>query len=777
MIAISALLALTLVQAQEGSGVTSLAGRVVRIDYPTAPIAQLPGDVKGWAGFKYADAGSRDWPNVFLTPGDWKPIGDKVAALGAAPAPVIWRTKVLIVTQADVLTPDADGLFRQDRSQLDQTQLNALLTALARFAGWVKAETNGQISLSLDVSIDTEVARRSAGDFQYDFLKEYAEPRFNGGKYEADDKVYRGPYNSAFVIHPGLVRSWMTTRINETPISSISFYKDWTGADGSAATGLEPLLMEGLLDQIAMRRTTLGMALPSQSIGSLADGTRSLRGLMEPDDYADYAALEDLPVEHLARLLKRPVDSSASAWDSTTPAYRLAPYAPTVTLSTETDPEKGSVLKYSEKAPIRVGGFVLPNGKVDLGQTPWLKFWAKSTGRDRLSVFTTDGKKDSEFALGGFVPDGKWHEVSVDLSKVAKPTAIYLAPPDAVNHREKLAPGLVEYEFADFRFEAQGQAGAVVEDEEFKRAASAVGMTAAELVKDSSDVVRLNGLLKHEAAYAATDEAALIELAHDANMRVVAAAISQLGKLGTPTAKKEILRLVTASPFEGTKQAASLEVGKMGDGRMAGALSLAFASKNWQTRMAGAQAIAMLPGDEASVVLMTFLQETDPEIRVAVTKAANIANSVVVKRLLWSEVNDPSDSVRANSALRLIFSGQPKASAEGYKAVRDDSVGVRLAVLKGLFDKPDEAHRGALRIAVTDISPRVRAAALRAFGKLKDVNLDEIANTLEDKYPEVQIALIELAKAKNLTLPKNAVDGLRASIDPHVVEMAKELGS
>jgi hypothetical protein len=57
-----------------------------------------------------------------------------------------------------------------------------------------------------------------------------------------------------------------------------------------------------------------------------------------------------------------------------------------------------------------------------------------------------------------------------------------------------------------------------------------------------------------------------------------------------------------------------------------------------------------------------------------------------------------------------------------------------------------------------------------------EVKVEEVANTLEDKLPIVQLALLDLAKAKNLTLPANAVAALKASIDPRVVQGAKDLG-
>lgn len=771
---IPALLALTIFNAhasapsQQGYGTVTLAGRVVRLEFPTSPIRQLSDDVKNWDGFAYAPASNRTWPDVFPTPGDWAPIGSRFLAVNSS-APAVWRVKVIIATQTDLLSEYPDKLIRQDRSRLDADQVNAVLSSLARFTGWVKAETDGAVNASLDVSIDSEPMYFGEGGLD---LKDYLQARFNGGKFESEDKVYRGPYNAVFVIHPGLRYGTTSLEVNGTPCYSLPFYQLWFGGDDPAATNLEAALMINTVYQLEKQRARFGMPEASE-FPSLAMGMPSLKSVVESGDWADFASLDDLPFERLSALAKKTIGPGSIGSSEPAPVFRLAPVSPNVTLSIVSDSEKGSVLKYAEKSPVRVGGFALP--KADLSKGSALKFWAKSSSRDSLVLRASDGKQTSEYPLSGFIADGKWHQVIVQVPANAE--WMSLGPTEFKNRSERIEPGTIEYQFADFQLGNEAALTSNGPDAESVRAQQAATMTAEALKGDPSDLVKLNGLNRRTDAYGAKDEAALIELAHSANARIAEAAIKQLAKLGTPTAKAEIVRLIASSPFERVKQVAALEVGKMGDAKLAGAMSLLFASKNWQTRLAGAKGIAMLPGDEPAVILMTFLQEIDPQIRLAVTEGANTANPVVLKRLLWSAVNDPSDAVRAASCLRLIFSGKAREVAEGYKGIRDDSVWVRIAILKGLAAKPDEAHRGALRIAVVDLSPRVRAEALTAFGTLKEVSLDEISNTLEDKYPVVQRALIQLAKAKNLTLPKNALDNLKASIDPKVVEMAREVGN
>ena len=89
----------------------------------------------------------------------------------------------------------------------------------------------------------------------------------------------------------------------------------------------------------------------------------------------------------------------------------------------------------------------------------------------------------------------------------------------------------------------------------------------------------------------------------------------------------------------------------------------------------------------------------------------------------------------------------PGHSPEGYKGVRDDSRFARKVVVEYLIAHPSEENRNALRIAIADRSPQVRALALEGFAALeKGATADEIANVIDDPDPTVQLALIDFAK-------------------------------
>ena len=82
----------------------------------------------------------------------------------------------------------------------------------------------------------------------------------------------------------------------------------------------------------------------------------------------------------------------------------------------------------------------------------------------------------------------------------------------------------------------------------------------------------------------------------------------------------------------------------------------------------------------------------------------------------------------------------------------------------------------ALRMAVADKSAIVRAAALKAFAALEaTTTTEEIANVLDDQDPNVQLALIDLAKKKGVKLPPATLSAMSSSQDPRVSSAAKGL--
>ncbi len=772
MTLVSALAAFSTIALQGGT--LTLADKVVQVTYPSPNVRQIPDEVKNWDGFTGLSASQRAWPTPFHAPGDWSSIASKLADLGPASKDVaLWRTRIFIVTQTDSAAVGSDGLIRQRRQRLSPKQVDELLKALARVPGYARVATNGALNISLEVSVDNDpvafavnpaVTRGTTAVNQPNLAwkNDYALSRTNRGAYVAEDRIFRGPYKTVLVLD---------------------------------ATQLEPLLSQELdgdsftkyvADQVAMqallRWYELGVfRAPIVTAPSAGFHQPTLSGLF-PDKVWPILASDEVSFEALKELYDFAKETSPETQGGVEVPQRSASFSGNVTVSVENDPDRGPVLRYSENSPVRKGGFALPYQNIDSSKTPYLSFWVKTNSRDALAVRISDGSSKERFPLIKAIPsvsDGTWQQVVIDLRNQQPRTIqeLYIGPIEDDADRGQV--GEIAYFFDDFQLLAEGTPTPPKADQDSElnqRAQAAKNLSAAELLKDPSDFVKLNGLVLRETAYSASDEEALSQLTRSVNGRVAEEAVKRLAQLGTPTAVAEVQRLVSSSPFERVKQAAGVEIGKLGDAKAAGILSRLFASRSWHTRLAGAKSITLLPGDEAAVISMTFLQETDPQIRLALTRTANAQNSVVQKRFLWSAVNDPSDAVRAESAWRLITSGVENLAAEGYKLIRDDSVWVRQNLVNRMQADPKDEHRSALRIAVVDLSPFVRAQALQALAKQPgDVSTDEVSNTFTDKFPVVQLALIDLAKAKKLTLPSTALENLKSSIDPRVVERMKEI--
>jgi hypothetical protein len=146
--------------------------------------------------------------------------------------------------------------------------------------------------------------------------------------------------------------------------------------------------------------------------------------------------------------------------------------------------------------------------------------------------------------------------------------------------------------------------------------------------------------------------------------------------------------------------------------------------------------------------------DPDATVRHAIVTSPRPTSNLFARRLLWSAVNDPSERVREESYAALLDSQFTDLRDQAMSGVRDDSVFIRLSLLNRMTQNPQAHYRQALRMAIIDSSPHVRAATLRAFAAQPgDVVLGEIQNVLQDKHPKVVAALNDLANAKGLTLP------------------------
>ncbi len=290
---------------------------------------------------------------------------------------------------------------------------------------------------------------------------------------------------------------------------------------------------------------------------------------------------------------------------------------------------------------------------------------------------------------------------------------------------------------------------------QLREGASASEVEAAiRLMRDSKDLVRLSSIAAFTRVKSQQAEQPITDALRGIDHRVAEQAAAALAFQGTETAWAALHKTVEIGPYDPCREFAAREVASRKDPRSLGSLTAMLVARSWRARLAGAEAMGALPSEQAAMALMTYLQTSDPAVRLAAVRGANASIGLVCRRLLWTAVNDDSDAVRAASYLALLRSPVPSFVEEGAKGVRDDSKAVRLAILDSLRSSPMEAARGALRIAVTDLNPEVRAAALRAFAAMQGpVAPEEVSNTAADPDPRVRAAYRELAAAKGLRPP------------------------
>jgi HEAT repeat protein len=471
---------------------------------------------------------------------------------------------------------------------------------------------------------------------------------------------------------------------------------------------------------------------------------------------------------------------------------------------TISDPDSQPFVQAVETGPARRGGVeLMPEGqtrRLQKGTSLRLRFRSNSRdslaihfeGWDRWVMLVGNAVRPLEASDVGRVTyasapaDGQWQEVAIPVEEDAIVTGLRLAPGpwgtwrprsryEAMTTGVELvwrigdpvvpAPGPTPSE-AEVRLRAIAEIPAEPTAEQRTELAAALS--------DNDETVRLNAVWAFARIKAPDAVPALIDQARSATAQIAEAAVAALAHQDVAEGWDAVRGLIDIGPFEANRAIAARALVARDPKPAPAAIVPLWPSQSWRVRRTGAEAVASIPGRQAGAILMTWLQELDPCVRLAATLGADVELELVNRRLLWASVNDPSETVRAASFVKLLASPLAEYRAEATKGVRDESPAVRLAVLEAIRTRADERDRGALRIAVIDRRAEVRAAALRGFAAMPGrTELAEIENVLTDADPRVQTALLDLAKSKGLELPDQSLRTLRESRDPNVAARAR----
>ncbi len=835
----------------------TLAGRLVEVRLPKggpvrdASLAYIPH--KGW-NYQVGPSGEilGRWRNASY----WAEIGERYQEVKpklteSTPA---WRVKVFVFTRSDILHKGADGVVEQQRLGLETRGLSDALEQIGLFKLMADGEMGGVRQAEVNVDIETEPIRfDDSKESLGQWLRDYVTPRVNGGRFESDDSVDRGPFDSIIVVHPtvdsqetilldggfgppvrlsgyfrsageagGLARDLKAKwdldlalagqRLGEPDESSPTLFSEdtWKAISNSqpfdrprwvARKAGEPR-KAGPWSSLGVSPLTRLPALPPT--WTAPEGRRAIE---VPSQFADFVG-SSLPEGGIAEGLRTGVVFSVRSsgdvladlgWKGKTinevrlptkaaplPVEADGPIALASSINVEAE-RTSTGFRYTERGAARFGyaSFVgsteapraFTNARI-------LKFRARSASEEPVAIHLRSGGKDRAWTFGADLPKlgAEWTDYTIDLGPDAV-GVLALGPPEAIANRNQIDAIVVEVEGVQFsNAGTPSPAVAAITPSAggehrsralyaASQAGSPVTEDLAKLLKDPNATVQLNAVVAVSQAPRAADLPTLKALGSNVNVWVAAKAIEGMERLKSPEAQAALREVALQCPFDANRALAARALAPGGD---IAPISQLFAAKSWWARASAAQTLSRYGGGQNQVILMAFLLDNDPLVRLQVVRGADSENELVLRRLLWASVNDPSDAVRGASLVRLLASKDAKARTEALRGVRDESRQVRAVVVQTLPSTEDA--RNTLRIAVTDEEPAIKASALLGFAKLPGpVDPAEVSTAFNDPIPVVQRALLDLVKAKNLAIDRATQARLRASTDPETAKLAREI--
>jgi HEAT repeat protein len=651
------------------------------------------------------------------------------------------RIKFLVHAHIDSYR-DVSGRVTRIRHDLEGPQVAEVRKAIARLPYAYAAVTKGQIRVIPDVEVFEEVAYPGANNQTPSLADLRVRGRTNDGSYTAEDGVFRGPYFAVLNVAGG-------SSLGEGS-DLIPFYSDTT---------FDYQLVEAVNRAVSDRWKGPG------------DGA-----LSEVLAFGDTST-----ATHLSQLTARagasPFSVSASA-----PFTSLADHSANVELSIVGDSNGQTVLRYREQDLGRHGGASLPR---PVGNFAAISFQARSTAKEPVAIRVNGrniclGASRTPIEAVPFKYDGSWQTVTipVDAEGAAVADFAVVAPPDAAQIGRAIL-GPVDMDFRRFETSMGGSVDMIppANAAEMGRATSSDTNDGERLnlIKSNDREVQLAAILNIPATTNKGLIDQLLVLTNSIDAQIATAATRKYAALVAPeVARPELVRILKFGLTDRVRGVAALALAQSRDPKASGDILVLLANRTVQTRLDAAEALGKLPGKEAGIIRMAFVQQSDPAIKLAVTTASDPTDEYQMRKLLWSAVNEPSDEVRLQSALRLIQSPVPAFRADGYKVVRDDSYDVRLRFVRALGADPKEVHRDALRLAVVDSSPQVRAAAVVALTKLpQSISPDEVESLFRDEDPRVQEQMIRVVDQKKwpvtpawiALLKKSPIEAIKAAGD------------
>lgn len=758
-------------------------------------------------GFKYEVRADGSLGRKYVEDGGWGDIRARWAAAKGVPNRRPLHIKVVVPTRVYILDFGRDGIVSQRRGFIERPALDTVYRSLALLKAMIDGSGEGTVDTKFHVEVDDDprfFALETPGqEVPDDEIVPDVAALLNAAPFATDDGTYHGPYMSTFIIHAGLTGSARDTRVRYTPVTYLPYF----GLDGfSPDEALATTMYRSFRRHLFLQRTGSTMDLPSEvTTEPTVDGgpiwkswlstpyLDPLRPLL-PSDITAGGESKDVLVEHADVVLARGggrivaegrapsvVVTGSSELDfkaSVTPAGAPAPEAVTPRsvglhkVAVGNDAGTFTIERQSRQSRGYGAFLVSPAEAVSFrvraqrGEA-WFVTLVASNGTSRETLLvgreTVPMEAPADSSPGEpFVPaDAEWHEVTF--------TASHYGLPDIAEVRvgagtrswmfERDDPGPAGIEVSTPTPSQGEQSHTVAPPDPDERLAALARIQEPASPEDLSAIqaafgatttaMKLNAL---GAVYRARVPGFLPELTDQSRSALASTtflAVRILTERTDAESKALASETLERAPFEhGKRFILEAYRGKFPDS-MAAAVSQ-LGARSWGVRLAGILALGAMQGQAAKILLATsFSDEPNAQVRAQAARLLDPSVALVARRLQYAAVNDPSEVVRIECLASLLDCNDRGILRDAHNGVRDESPAVRIELLQRIIARANDADRPALRLAVTDPSPMVRALALIGFAAQPGpVKPEEVANVKDDADPSVRNAYSALAKKK-----------------------------
>lgn len=709
---------------------------------------EVPAEVVTWPGWKYIHAPAL--PK--LIQGPLKP--DSIAGEFAADA-MKWKAKIVVLRRIDI--EHSFGKTKCFTSASVEKEDTADMTrGLARASLLIKQITKGQVQWSTEVDFEKEAIKGSPSDIQKQ-LDRMTEARFNRGSFNADDKLYRGPFQQVVYVHniPGLIlkgKNWQAIAVQ--------------GAREFQTDRFETQLCELFAQSVLVAQSELwsGLDISRPSEGASKPNFALLTHLGESSPVAG----DDSPLDgwrdefvHSIQSAFQPVAHSAGA------SFALS--------ITE---EKTPILQLTKGKGIWDASWGLHDLPTD---TKFVKLTYRSTSGEPFLIISGMGPDARRYNVGGAfrgegeLPEGWISGLPLPLNSWQTTTIAVSDPHLRISttsyeaHRTspgKNNPTVVEFSAIE---PVAGPSTEELESPPSLTSKSIAHIVAAfgkdELTKEDillglqhpSALVRQAAIYRAGAFRDSVLDQATVKGLLDLNPLVGEAALVALQEQNTDTSLAFIRRTARAGLTDRIKGVAIRLVTGSVDSSLNTLYATLSANRNWQTRLAAVESMASAKDESTRKLRLSMLLQPEPEIRARVIELTDVSIKDEASRVLYTAVNDPSDMVRRAAYQKLLQSGEERLEIEGLAVWKDESWAVAFGAAAQGFAKK------SLIKGLRHPSPLVRMQALNAMDLTQTLALEDLAPVINDADPRVQFAMIQQVRKRSIKLPDEVKAKLAAS--------------